>query len=1094
MTSKNEIKDRVLTENTAQGVLNHLREFESNRARMQRRWIWELFQNARDAAGSDNTHLVASVEVGNGAVVFQHNGRGFTKEEVAHLIYHGSTKLEDEGTVGQYGSGFLTTHLLSPEIDVAGQLNDGQRFNFHLKREIGSSKALTDSMDRAWDEFYEFDASAGVVSDRFTTRFRYPVREESADAVKEGVETLKRCAPYVVVFNRQFRRINIKSPEKTTSFEVMNRTPVQGGVQTVTVGISDYGSLKERKYLLAEGERASVTVPVKSTDDESVCLPLEDIPRLFLGFPLVGTENFSFPAVINSFDFTPTENRDGVFLGQSDNSVNQTNQAVVTDACDLHVKLIEFVTNARWKNSHTLADIPSVTEQDWLNKDWLYNRLKDLVFQIRQTPAVLNRHGTILPKDSVFPLAEEAVGVEALWDLLSKVKTLRQKLPKRNEAAGWRKAVESWAGNLNRYAISFDEGYDASKLVSYLEVAATDADTGCGTLHGLENALCVDVDAVVWLNQLFQFLKDNGLDDVIRKCNIVLDQAGYLDNLSNLYRDNNVDNELKAIGDDLLDLGIREQLRDTRLTSLADEIGKGEHNNNDVVQKITKKLKELCNEYDLADAFTEASPRLLAWIATKQQWTLLSDFPAFSKRHDDGSCEPLWLRRNVGGDMAVYFAPTRAWPEALQQYADLFPWQYIMADDFFAAIPDVDVWQILRRKGYVRTDVLVNSDKSLGDFLPDEPLPDGEHKTDDVVALTDVIHLAKDKVGIMARVRNSRARARLFWRFLTEWLVTHDAEGLEHKTANCVCGKSHAYFQAAWLVPVVRNHWVPQGNNTRDRATAQSLAKLLRGSGWTPNSLSDSSTAVKLLNAIRVTRFDLTRHFVVSDKESRSALDDTMTNILVSTGGDLRHVHAFVEDMKTDTDLPKHLAERREQRRIVRENQQLGALVEELVKEGLEDQGFTVERTGIGSDYEITHDLIKDDEEMGIELARDDRKWVVEVKATREQRVRMTATQAKTAVERGDGFLLCVVPVEHGGTNLDKDNIRANMRFVKNIGPRVEELCQDLDALNDLRVGATTARESDIQLEIEAGTARIRVDNAVWHDGVCLSDLSAQLE
>ena len=73
-------------------------------------------------------------------------------EEVAHLIYHGSTKLEDEKTIGQYGSGFLTTHLLSPAIDVSGQLNDTRPFQFRLKREISSTKALSDSMDEAWNE------------------------------------------------------------------------------------------------------------------------------------------------------------------------------------------------------------------------------------------------------------------------------------------------------------------------------------------------------------------------------------------------------------------------------------------------------------------------------------------------------------------------------------------------------------------------------------------------------------------------------------------------------------------------------------------------------------------------------------------------------------------------------------------------------------------------------------------------------------------------------------------------------------------------------------------------------------------------------
>ena len=111
MIDKDAIKNRVLTENTAQGILNHLQELESNRARMQRRWIWELLQNARDASVDDDTHLVASIEVGDGEVVFQHNGRGFTTDEVAHLIYHGSTKIEDENAIGRYGSGITDPSL-----------------------------------------------------------------------------------------------------------------------------------------------------------------------------------------------------------------------------------------------------------------------------------------------------------------------------------------------------------------------------------------------------------------------------------------------------------------------------------------------------------------------------------------------------------------------------------------------------------------------------------------------------------------------------------------------------------------------------------------------------------------------------------------------------------------------------------------------------------------------------------------------------------------------------------------------------------------------------------------------------------------------
>ena len=1114
MTSKDEIKDRVLTENTAQGILNHLREHESNRARTQRRWIWELLQNARDAAVDDDTHLVASVEFGDGEIVFQHNGRGFTMEEVAHLIYHGSTKLEDERKIGQYGSGFLTTHLLSPDIDVSGHLDDGRPFNFRLTREIGSAKELSDSMDRAWDEFYasneggigsakelgdsmdragnELEASTVPAADSFTTSYRYPVTEESVGAVEEGIETLKQCAPFVVVFNRQFQRISVQAPEETTTFKVVERVPLEDELQSVKVGVSEDGSLREQRYLLAVGALASVAIPMAQADNGATCLPLAGIPKLFLGFPLVGTETFSFPSVINSFEFTPTEHRDGVFLGRGNDLANHTNQAVVEEACDLHVKLLKFVAESRWANIHKLAEIPPISEQTWLSRDWLHNLLGQLVSQVRQTPAVISGDAALPPEDSILPVAGEAVRTSALWDLLGGVRAFRQKLPARTEADGWCDAVRSWAAITDLAPTSFGEGYNGCKLVSFLEDATNDDGTSFGTLERLEDVLEDDVDAVEWLDQLYGFLQDDGFDNLIRESRIILDQAGFLDVISNLHRDSNISEELKAIGDDVLDMRIREELRDTRLSSLADEIGKGDQTNKDVVEKIIEKLKKLCDEGDLGDKFTQASPRLLAWLVANEQWNHLTGFPAFSTRPDDGSSEVLWLGQKGGEDVEVPLAPAKAWSDSLQQYADLFPWRYIMAEEFFAVIPEADVWQLLSTQGYVRTDVVVNVNRLHGDFLPDELSEDVAHETVNAVGLTDLIFLTGDR-GVMARVRDSQARARLFWRFLTEWLITRDPEGLELRTASCECGEIHRYYPATWLVPVFRNSWVPQGNDVRVRATAQSLARLLRGSGWTPRALTDNSTALKLLEAIRVTRFDLMRHFVVSDEESRSALDDTMTNILVSTGGDLSHVRDFVEDMKTDKGLPQHLADRREQRRVVHENQRLGGLVEDLVKEGLKSEGFTVTRTGTGSDFEIRHDMVEGDEEIGIELSKDGRKWLIEVKATREQRVRMTASQAKKAVEKGNGFLLCVVPVRHSGTQLDEDDVRANMRFVQDIGPRVEPLCKELDTLNEMRDDATTSSDSDIQLEIESGTARIRVENAVWQSGIPLADLSAQL-
>ncbi len=214
-------------------------------------------------------------------------------------------------------------------------------------------------------------------------------------------------------------------------------------------------------------------------------------------------------------------------------------------------------------------------------------------------------------------------------------------------------------------------------------------------------------------------------------------------------------------------------------------------------------------------------------------------------------------------------------------------------------------------------------------------------------------------------------------------------------------------------------------------------------------------------------------------------LNNIFTDILVTTGENisrLKHVRDFASDLTNDEELPNIVAERRQNREIAQKNQRLGALVEKLVKKSLEDEGFSVTRTGVGSDYEI-------------ELLQKNQRWLVEVKSTQGQEVvRMTDTQARTAVKEEGRFLLCVVQVESGGTQPELDEVRDKIRFVKNIGSLVKPLCRDLDGFEELREDITDGKPSGVQLEVESGTARIRVTKSVWDKGFRIEDLSNQLK
>ena len=374
------------------------------------------------------------------------------------------------------------------------------------------------------------------------------------------------------------------------------------------------------------------------------------------------------------------------------------------------------------------------------------------------------------------------------------------------------------------------------------------------------------------------------------------------------------------------------------------------------------------------------------------------------------------------------------------------------------------------------------------------PLPDGNHEAIHPVEVTDVVNRAE----IMGRVRSSRQRALLYWRFVVEWLVKHDAEGLEIQWVDCECEQAHAFYRAAWLEPLRSGgeRWIRLESDKRYSMSAQSLAKLLKGGGEEVRACLKRPMVHRLLDAIGVSRLDLMQELYSESKEGREGLESAFVEILASAEGDVRRLNyarEYIDDLKNDEGLRDAVVERRERRRVVQANRALGAHVEKLVKESLEASDFVVRRTGVGSDFEIHQET---DDIINLEVTRSGRTWLVEVKATRDQQgVRMTTTQAKEAVKEKSRFLLCVVAVTTEQPGLE--DVREGMRFVENIGDAVAPLCSDLEKLEGLR-GEITASPlsgvSGVQLEVTSGDARIRVASSVWEEeGFRLEDLADRL-
>ena len=229
-----DVFDDVLIENTAQTVYKRLAEIEHKRLAIQSRWVWELIQNARDAStGSNGLHV--RVNLRPEELIFQHNGAPFRDREIAHLILHGTTK-QATGGVGRFGTGFITTHLISRHIRVRGKLVDDRCFDFDLNRDGANADELRVAMRASREEFRaSIDRQVAEVALPFTTEFRYPLNEHTLDVVKSGMDSLRTCVPYLLAFNPALTSVSIDDDGTVTTWTKSPATPLVSGIVAIEV-------------------------------------------------------------------------------------------------------------------------------------------------------------------------------------------------------------------------------------------------------------------------------------------------------------------------------------------------------------------------------------------------------------------------------------------------------------------------------------------------------------------------------------------------------------------------------------------------------------------------------------------------------------------------------------------------------------------------------------------------------------------------------------------------------------------------------------------------------------------------------------------
>lgn len=544
------LRSKAQEAQAATKIIDQLRNLESkNDENTSFRWIWELIQNAKDVPNSSGTVDIEIVydEI-NSTIEFKHNGKFFTTENIIFLIEQVSTKergkIENkkEKTTGKFGTGFLTTHLLSKKVKVLGCIQDDgeklRKFEVELDRSSEKQNEIIKSIE---DSCNQLETSAHEISNfveenGFNTSFIYFLDYAGKKTAEKGLKNLLVSAPYVFAFVSEINSITVKVQQgKGEYYRIFQRgetrkAGIENG-QTVSILIDTNGEMINRYiFTLSETNNTNLKVAVevnRKGEERFIGIINNDLPKLFCDFPLLGTNDFPFPIVINCKSFNPTEPRDGIFLtsnidGKEDSEEVKENKENILKAIDLFNNLLDYFLNEKYKCIYNIVKIIEPISKYWLSADWfdisVSAKLKEHIEEVELIESYKGNNCKLADEwDNNFILIpnheNQNVRLE-IWNLLSSLYPHR--IPKKEELEFWYNSL--W-DECHNYTISdlIESVQEKSDLVKLASVVNGNVDEWLKNLYKLiysnnsELARRLNFEPQIIPNQNKQFCKKDEL-------------------------------------------------------------------------------------------------------------------------------------------------------------------------------------------------------------------------------------------------------------------------------------------------------------------------------------------------------------------------------------------------------------------------------------------------------------------------------------------------------------------------------------------------------------------------------------------------------
>ncbi|MFC2719310.1 MAG: sacsin N-terminal ATP-binding-like domain-containing protein [Bacteroidota bacterium] len=607
------------------------------------RAIWEMVQNARDTSTNQSNIIFTRKE---GLFEFKHDGMPFNNDTLNALILQTSAKSRNDGDqVGQYGTGFLTTHKFGREFELAGSLklveNEELYYNFPkltINRKPNTREEMIESLANQfkekenWLDKYDYRSDK---PEKWTVFKYFQPNEIERQNVELAFYQAQEIVPYVLCLNENIKSIKFcdEVKNRTISFYRKEKKRQEESSMSyayfTTILVDDSRNEKSREFSILKleskktvttkkGINKSMVTVIPPIDNNIVSNLSDNISKLFIYLPLVGTERWGINFVIHAPMFTcSSDDRSSLRLiidGQTEHDPAIENCKYIQEASDI---LFDYISQhlSEWQDVHYLAPIDFDVSNPNKELSDYYKELKDLWLQKMSGLGIVSVKtvdGIIRKKPSCIYVLDSALtkAIKEKEGLLMPIYNVllnmhHDLIPIPEHLIFWSEIFASWY-----------EGTDCDQIISISNIIDYIANNGMAVVNEKD------------LLQICEYLRDSDQLSFFDK-NILLAEDGTLTNKSEGYKNDISSNKLKICIKTLLP----EQTSKFVKNEFADLIKLPSFNDKNVKEALSSCTEEMQTKIkvvtDVAKSEWESSrrvPETTAGLLNEGQRNALMDY------------------------------------------------------------------------------------------------------------------------------------------------------------------------------------------------------------------------------------------------------------------------------------------------------------------------------------------------------------------------------------------------------------------------------------------------------------------------------------